>query len=371
MKAYKLIITAVYGNIWAIQQGKLDDICAFLELKAEGGIPDAQAKEDVREKSEIMAARAKKASANSAGSVVVLPLYGMIMQRGNMMGDISGPRGTSVEQFRQQFRAAVNDPSVRAIVIDCDSPGGTVSGVDELAAEIYSARGKKEITAVVNCLCASAAYYIASQATKIVASPSSQTGSIGVFAALRDDTAMLEKQGVKFTLVTYGENKSAGDPRTPTSPSAIAELQEMVNAFGGMFDKAVARGRGVAVGQVRESYGQGKMFTAPQAKKLGMVDDIGTLDDVLANYGIDPNAPREQMSAGPGVELSASAPSAGDGATCDCTCDPCAGGDCGGCTSEDCSDLCGCEASQARKKAVQQSAIEAASLRRRALIAAI
>lgn len=295
MKAYMRIVAAVYGNIWAIQQEKLEDITAFLELKMQGELPDGHILADIKAASEVTAARASKAAATGAGSVAVLPLYGMIMQRGNMMGDISGPRGTSVEQFKQQFRQALNDPSVKAIVIDVDSPGGTVSGVDELASEIYGARGKKEITAVVNCLCASAAYYIASSASKIVASPSSQTGSIGVYAALRDDTAALEKAGVKYTLVTYGENKAAGDPRMPTSANAIAELQETVNAFGGMFDKSVGRGRKVSATHVRENYGQGRMFTATQAKNLGMVDDIGTLDDVLAGYGIDTNSPRQQM----------------------------------------------------------------------------
>jgi signal peptide peptidase SppA len=298
MKAYLRIMTAVYGNIWAIEREKLEDIVGFLELKMEGGVPDGHILADIKAASEVAAARVQKASAVSSGSVAVLPLYGLIMQRGNMMGDVSGPRGTSVEQFKQQFRQALNDPSVKAIVIDVDSPGGAVSGVDELAAEIYAARGKKEITAVVNCQCASAAYYIASSATKIVASPSSMTGSIGVYAALRDETAMLEKAGVKYTLVTYGENKAAGDPRVPTSAGAVAELQETVNAFGTMFDKSVARGRKVTQAQVRADFGQGRMFTAQQAKKLGMVDDIGTLDDVLAGYGIDINASREPMMRG-------------------------------------------------------------------------
>lgn len=305
MKAYASIVRAVYGNIWALQEGKLEDVAAFIEMKVMGELPDGRVLAGIHAESEITAARASKVAATGAGTVAVIPLYGMIMQRGNMMGDISGPRGTSVEQFKQQFRQAVNDPSVKAIVIDTDSPGGTVAGVDELASEIYAARSKKEITAVVNCNCASAAYYIASSASKIVASPSSTTGSIGVYAALRDDTAMLEKQGVKFTLVTYGENKASGDPRVPTSAAAVTELQAMVDAFGQMFDKAVGRGRKVSAAHVRENFGQGKMFTAPQAKKLGMVDDIGTLDDVLAGYGIDSGSSRQQMSDEDSPELAA------------------------------------------------------------------
>jgi signal peptide peptidase SppA len=295
VRAYNRIVTAVYGSIWALEPGKLDDIASFLELKINGDLPAGHVPEGIKANAEIAAAHMAKASASSSGSVAVLPLYGLIMPRGNMMGDISGPRGTSIDQFTQQFRQALNDPSVKAIVIDVDSPGGSVQGVDELASEILAARGKKDVTAVVSGTCASAAYYIASGAKKIVASPSSQTGSIGVYGALRDDTAKHEKEGVKHTVVAYGENKALGDPRTPTSPTAIADLKEQVDAYGGMFDAAVARGRKVTQAHVRENFGQGKTFMAKKAKQLGMVDDIGTLDDVLAGYGIDSGAPRQQM----------------------------------------------------------------------------
>lgn len=371
MKAYTRIVTAVYGAIWAIQPDKLEDLCAFLELKVSGELPDAHILAGIQAKSEIAAARVQKASQSSDGSVAVLPLYGLIMQRGNMMGDISGPRGTSVEQFKQQFRQALNDPSIKAIVIDVDSPGGTVSGVDELASEIFASRGKKETTAVVNCLCASAAYYIASQCSKIVASPSSQTGSIGVYAALRDESEMLAKQGVKVHLVTYGENKAAGDPRVPTSDGAIADLKEMVHAFGEQFDSAVARGRKISATKVRESYGQGKVFTAKQAKALGMVDSVGTLDDVLAGYGIDPSAPRESMryeapSGMRSIVIEGALPKADDGG-CQCDCDSCEGGDCDGCTTDDCgAEGCMCSSATGKRKA---SASHAA-MRRRLEIAA-
>jgi signal peptide peptidase SppA len=296
MKTYNRIITAVYGSIWAIEQGKLDDICAFLEFKVAGGVPEEHLLAGIRAANEISAAKLQKVTASTPGSVSVLPLYGLIMPRAGMMGDISGPRGTSLDQFKQQFRQAMNDPSVKAIVIDVDSPGGSVQGVDELASEIHAARGKKEVTAVVSGICASAAYYLASGAAKIVASPSSQVGSIGVYGALRDDTVKNEKDGVKHTVVIYGANKALGDPRTPTTQAAVDDLQESVDSYGGMFDAAVARGRKVTQAHVRENYGQGKMFLAKKAKQLGMVDDIGTLDDVLAGYGVGDTSARSQMA---------------------------------------------------------------------------
>jgi signal peptide peptidase SppA len=288
---YANILSAVYGNLWAMHPERFEAMCAFLEVKASGELPAIDVQATIHAAAEVQAARAKATNAASSGTVAILPLYGVIMQRGNMMGDISGPRGTSVEQFKGQFRQMVNDPNVKAIVIDVDSPGGTVAAVDELTSEMFSARSKgKRVIAVSNCLMASAAYFIASAANEIVASPSSQTGSIGVYAALRDDTGLLEKNGIKYTVVTHGENKALGDPRTPTTQAAIDQLQELVTAAGNAFDQAVARNRGISMKQVRDAFGQGKTFTAQQAKAIGMVDRVASFDDVLAELGIDPQA---------------------------------------------------------------------------------
>jgi len=147
MKAYGRILSAVYSAVWAIEPEKLKAIIGFLELKAKGVGSSPEVIAQIRAENKIAAARMQNASAAGGGSVAVLPLYGLITQR-SIDGDFSGPEGTSVSRFTQQFRQALNDPNVKAIVIDVDSPGGTVSGVDELAAEIYNGRKKKKITAV-------------------------------------------------------------------------------------------------------------------------------------------------------------------------------------------------------------------------------
>jgi capsid assembly protease len=360
MKAYSLILNAVYSQVWAIQPEKLEAMVGFLELKAMGHLPDADVLASIQAASAVTAAKVQQASATGAGSVAVLPLYGLIMQRGNMVGDISGPRGTSVEQFKEQFRQAVDDPGIKAIVIDVDSPGGTVSGVDELASEIYAARGQKKIIAVSNCLMASAAYYIACSATEIVASPSSQTGSIGIFAALRDESAALEKAGIKVHLITYGENKAAGDPRVPITEGAIADLTKMVHAYGGMFDAAVGRGRKISATKVHETYGQGLTFTAKDAVKLGMVDRVGTIDDVLAELGVRGGSSRIQMQA-QNPQVAAGTPQAGE--ECECPCGPCEAGNCEACSHENC-DCAGCTCAMAEGKA---SALRSHAARKRRL----
>ncbi|NJN53292.1 MAG: S49 family peptidase [Anaerolineae bacterium] len=187
-----------------------------------------------------------------------------------MMSEMSG--AVSVQKFTAQFRAALRDPDIASIVIDVDSPGGQVGGVEELAAEIFDARGQKPITAVVNTLAASAAYWIASAADEIVISPSGQAGSIGVFLIHEDMSAALAAAGETVTLISAGKYKVEGNPFEPLTEEARGAMQEMVNEYYGMFTKAVARNRGVKVADVRNGFGEGRVVGAGQAVALGMAD---------------------------------------------------------------------------------------------------
>jgi capsid assembly protease len=274
---------ALNGRLWFVHEQKMNEMLAFLEVKLSGGESSAETIAAIQAANQAAEMRAKSAAA-SGGSVAVIPVYGLIMHRPSM--DMSGPGGTSCQVLSRQIRAAVDDPNVSAIVLDVDSPGGDTDGVDELAAEIYNARKQKKITAVSNCLCASAAYYLAAQASEVVVSPSSMTGSIGVYCMHEDDSELLAKAGVKLSIIKFGENKAEGNPFEPLSDPARQHLQEMTDTFGGMFEKAVARGRNVSRDEVHSKFGQGRVFDAKTAVKLGMADRVGTLDGVLSEYGV-------------------------------------------------------------------------------------
>lgn len=381
MKSYHKVLQAAFSTPWAVQPEKLAAIQGFLELKLRGGMASPETLAQVRAASGAMQARAETVASAGAGSVAVLPLYGIILQRGSM--DLSGPSCTSVVRFSQQLRQVVNDPSVKAVIIDVDSPGGTVAGVEELAQEIFSARKQKKITAVSNCLCASAAYFLASQCSEVLVSPSSQTGAIGVYVTHLDVSKADEMEGLKFTLISYGENKTEGNSHEPLSDKALAELQQLVDYYGLMFEKAVARGRGVKLEEVQQKFGQGLVFTAKDAVRLGLADRIGTLDDALSSYGISRGAARASldgpritasgrktglsaadplgdwtteealMKANPNWAAASPAkadPQDGDGdVDCMCPCSPCAeDGDCAACSHEDC--MCeGCTCDMAAK----------------------
>lgn len=378
---YSAIVRAVYSSVWAILPEKLEAIATFLQMKIEGGSSAPEIVAAIRAENEISAARVRSLSADKPGSVMVLPLYGIINQR--YAGDFSGPGGTSVQEFTQQFRQAMNDPNVKAIVIDVDSPGGSVSGVDELATEIYNARkqGTKKITAVSNCLCASAAYYIASQANEFCVSPSSLTGSIGVYQLHEDDSAALDNIGVKFTFISAGKYKTEGNSFQPLDDEARTAMQGVVDDFYSMFTKAVARGRGVAVKSVVNGFGQGRCLTAQDAVKQGLADRVATLDDVLGKYGVKQTSSSSAAAASTApVAAAAGEPIVDDDdemsdADCTCACEACQAGDCSGCTHDGCDpeeEGCeGCGMASAKKSGSDLGKAEAEARARRLRLASI
>lgn len=295
MKTYSRILAAAYAAVWAIQPEKLEAILAFLELKAAGRGPSEETLAQIQA-ANIEAAKRSASIASASGSVAVLPLYGLISHRASVMSEISGPGGTSCQQFAKQFRQALNDPNCKAIIIDVDSPGGTVEGVAELADEIYQARGKKPITAVSDCLMASAAYWIASACDEIAVSPSSMTGSIGVYTAHEDDSQALETEGVKVTLISAGKYKTEGNPYEPLGDEAKSALQQKVDGYYDLFVKAAAKGRGAKAEEVRAGYGEGRTVSASQAVKCGLADRVATLDQVLSGYGVSRNGNSSPMA---------------------------------------------------------------------------
>jgi signal peptide peptidase SppA len=356
---YSSIVRAICSTPWAIMPDKLEAICAFVTLKINGGAAAPEVVAAIKAQNEVAAARAQNVATSGQGSVAVIPIYGIINQR--YSGDFSGPSGTSVQQLTQQFRQALNDPNVKAIVFDIDSPGGSVAGVDEFASEVFQGRSKKKITAVSNTLCASAAYYIGCQATEFCASPSSLTGSIGVYSAHEDDSEMLDKMGIKVSLISAGKFKVEGNNFEPLGDEARAAMQGMVDDYYQMFVKAVARGRRVKASAVTGGFGEGRVLTASDAVKSGMADRVASFDDVLAGYGVKQSgAGATSMSSGAtrvaqsGTRSLGSILASGEcagpksdddemsaGGDCTCPCDSCGEGDCSGCDCSGCeSDSC-------------------------------
>jgi signal peptide peptidase SppA len=218
--------------------------------------------------------------------VAVLPLFGTIFPRANLMTDVSG--ATSAERFGNQLTDLISDPEIGAIVLDVDSPGGQVGGIDEVSRLIYDARGKKPIVAVANHLMASAAYWIGTAADEIVITPSGEVGSIGVFSVHKDISEALKQEGIKVTLISEGKFKVEGNPYEPLAEEARGAIQTRVSDYYDAFVKAVARNRGVKTGYVRNGFGEGRVVGAGQAIELDMADRIGTLNETIIRL-LDPD----------------------------------------------------------------------------------
>jgi|GEM_PF-768249 len=314
---YAHIIAEFYSRVWALRPEKLHAINELIRMRADGQKFTA---EELRER--IGAGpTSPRPRASTPGTLAMIPVLGVISHRMNLMADISG--GTSIEQLTAQIRAALADPAVKAIVLDVDSPGGSVDGVAELASEIFEARGQKKIIAIANGMAASAAYWLASAADEFVVTPTGAVGSIGVFAAHQDLSKALEAEGVKISLISAGKYKTEGNPYEPLSDEARAEMQSKVDAFYGMFSKAVARYRGATPADVRSGFGQGRMVMAADAVRENMADRVATLDDVLAKYGASTTSGTSRR-----ISASSSSPKASDatdegGAECVCACSAC------------------------------------------------
>jgi len=208
--------------------------------------------------------------------VALIELSGPLLQRPSSM---SG--GTSTIFARRCVRMAMVDDQVSGIVLLIDSPGGQSSGLGCLADDVKMAATKKTTVAYLSSMCASAAYWVASQCSAIVASPYAQVGSIGVYTLLMDDTKACDYEGLAFTLVSSGGIKGKWATGQPVDDELVEDAQREVDAVFGDFVAAVARGRSLSTAQVK-SVGTGHCWRADEAIALGLVDATGTEDDVLS-----------------------------------------------------------------------------------------
>lgn len=274
-RRYEHVLRAVASRPWAIHEPVLAVIVDVLAFRAFGGRLTA---EEIQGR--IGAAR-RTSSTESPRGVARIPISGVIMPKAGGFDDISG--GTSAEAVAKAIRSAANSPDVTSIVLDIDSPGGSVEGIPELAALIADVNQIKPVTAVANHEANSAAFWLASQAGRIIAAPSARVGSIGVITAHEEDSIRAEREGIRTTVVSAGKFKGEGSPFGPLSDEAKAHMQSMVDEYYGMFVEGVARGRGVKAAAVSGGFGEGRVVTASNALKMGMIDGIGTIDEVIAD----------------------------------------------------------------------------------------
>lgn len=225
------------------------------------------------------------------GKVGVIVIQGPIDHHNS--SELMKAGGTSVDFISRAMDSLLGNKEVGAIVLDIDSPGGSVFGVQELADKIYSSRGTKPIYAHANALAASAAYWIASAADTFVMTPSGEVGSVGVYVMHVDQSAAAEMDGVKVTFIHAGKYKVEYSPFAPLSEDARDNAQAMVDAIYSDFIGALARNRGVGIDRVRKDFGKGRVMKAADALEAGMVDRVMSMEELMSRLtggGVDAGA---------------------------------------------------------------------------------
>lgn len=254
-------------SLWAMEAGALASLQSSIAQNQERRLFAA-----------ALPPRQVRGAANT-GAVALIPIMGVLTQRDSWLLQAFG--GTSTQAVGRAVDQAVSDRGVHTIVLEIDSPGGEVYGTAELAQRVASARKVKPIITVANSLAASAAYWIGSQASEFVVTPSGEVGSIGVVAVHQELSRMLDEAGIATTVIRSARFKYEGNEFEPLTDAALAALQKRVDEGHGQFVGDVARGRGVSVGQAQSRFGQGRVLSARDAVAAGMADRIATIEVVL------------------------------------------------------------------------------------------
>lgn len=209
------------------------------------------------------------------GNVAVVPITGPIFRYANLFTEISG--ATSTQILATDIQRALDDPKVKSIVLNIDSPGGVASGINELAEMIFAARDRKRIIAYIGGIGASAAYWIASAAGEIVIDEASLAGSIGVVveAVIEDE----KKTGrTRYQIVSRNAPNKRPDLGTE---EGRAKMGETIDAMADVFVGKVARNLGVAAEKVPEMGDHGGIRVGADAVKHGLAHRVGSLESLI------------------------------------------------------------------------------------------
>lgn len=209
--------------------------------------------------------------------VAVISLSGPI-QSESTSGFLFGGSSITPQLVRSYLERARNDSAVKAVVLQVESPGGSVAACQEIVNEI--AQLKKPVVVSFGTLAASGGYYISAKANKIVALPGSLTGSIGVISEVPNLEGLYDKLGIKMDVFTAGKYKDMYAGVREMTPEERVLMQDMTEQLYDQFVRTVAEGRGLSEDKVRE-LATGQLYTGEQAKALGLVDELGGLDTAV------------------------------------------------------------------------------------------
>ncbi len=273
------LATRLFGVPLAIYRPKLDVILSVLGPRV--GLADLAPPGDYTPPA--------RNPATGPAQIAVIPIHGTLVRRTVGLEAESGL--ASYIAIGDQLDAALADPGVAAILLDVDSPGGESGGVFDLADRIRAVAAVKPVWAVANDMAFSAAYALASAASRVFVSRTGGVGSIGVIAMHVDQSVKDSRDGIRYTAVFAGARKNDLNPHAPITDEAQAQLQAEVSRIYGLFVATVAGYRGLSAEAVTAT--EAGLFFGPDAVAAGLADAVGTFEDALAQLtaSLSPAAP--------------------------------------------------------------------------------
>lgn len=287
------LLRYISQQAWAVHEPVLRRGLEVVERHIRG---ERMAAEDVarivdeRDAARMAAGRPEGSKAGDAGyylagktqSVAVVPVEGLICKYASMINGQSQPEGTTTGAIIDSLRAARADTRVRSLLLDIDSPGGTVPGVHEVAAEIRGVAAEIPVAALSRDSMCSGAYFIGSQAPRVWVTPMGWAGSVGVYTVLEDSSRFHESRGFRFVLVKAGAHKASCVEGLPITEDAVAVVQAQIDAIYRSFvETALVGGRRMRAARAYE-LADGRVHMGQDAVTLGLADGVRTFEGAVA-----------------------------------------------------------------------------------------
>lgn len=273
MNHYPYIASRLFNAPLMIHPGKLHAIVAGLSERLNVVAPPAP-----QAYTTPQGTREKGGYRTLDNGVAVIDVYGILAHRGGLQADSSYIQG--YDGLARQLAGALADPSVGAILLNIDSPGGEVAGAFQLADQIRAARSVKPIAAVAGDMAASAAYLIASAAETVSIAPTGVAGSIGVVTSHVDMSRAMDSMGLTVTYIYAGAHKVDGNPFQPLPEAVAADIQAEIDHYYGLFVNAVAESRpNIAADAIRAT--EARLFIGQKAVAAGLADRVETPDQAI------------------------------------------------------------------------------------------
>lgn len=276
-------MTIISEASMAVNGGLVDKLCYMDEVKAilreKCGYKNSD--DDLIFASTSDVAKSGMPDGNTDKEVAVYYAYGEIVQSENSGLSMGQEHQIVGEKMIKDLQELREDNDVKAVVIRVNSPGGSAFASEQIWREVCLLKEKKPVVVSMGGMAASGGYYISCAANRIFAEPTTLTGSIGIFGMIPDISELMTKKiGLKFDVVNTNKMSDIGSMARPFNAAESAQMQKMINRGYDLFTKRVAEGRGMVQDSVK-MIAEGRVWTGEQGLNIGLVDELGNLDDAV------------------------------------------------------------------------------------------